>query len=349
MRVLILYTELAGYVVGNINRFLSANTHAKVLLVHYPVNPEAPFQIRTSEAVNSIEYRIDKQNDIESRVLAFSPHVVLCSGWSNSFYMALLKKLDARVKKVVCFDNRWKASLKQRLLVGLSRFFILNRFQFAWVPGSMQKTYALKLGFHPDRVFTGLYPADSEVFSAIGKKKLELSGPYPKLILSVARYIPQKDLPTLWKAFISANEKTGNQWDLNCIGLGDLYEERMQHPRIHHLGFKQPHEMEAYILAAGVFVLPSTDEPWGVAVHEMALSALPLILSDQVGAADMFLNTQNGFTFPAGDVVALERILITVMQMDESQLHNMAGKSYELGNQLLSENWTHTIMQIYNA
>ena len=349
MRVLILYTELAGYVVGNINRFLCAKTDAEVLLIHYPVNPEAPFQIKTSDAVKSFEYQKDQETEITRLVLAFNPQLVLCSGWSNPFYLAILKKLPAGVKKVVCFDNRWKATLKQRLLVLLSRFFILNRFQYAWVPGSPQKTYALKLGFRPDRVFTGLYPADSDVFSAIGKKKLEQTGPYPKLMLSVARYIPQKDLPTLWKAFISANQKTGNQWKLNCIGLGDLYEERMQHPQIHHLGFKQPHEMEAYILAAGVFVLPSTDEPWGVAVHEMALSALPMILSDQVGAADMFLNSQNGFTFPAGDVNALENILINVMKMDDKQLRSMAAKSYELGKQLLSENWTNTIMHILNA
>lgn len=349
MNVLILYTELAGYVLGNIKLFLKENPNANLMLVHYPVNPEAPFAIEDLPRTKLIEFNHENQQKIKSLLLEFNVEIVLCSGWGNRFYLQLMDLVPKHAKKVVCFDNKWKSSIKQLTLVMLSRFYILRKFQFAWVPGNPQKTYALKLGFNPKHIFTGLYPADSNYFLEVGNKKLEMGIKIAKVFLSVARYIPQKDLPTLWKAFIAANDKTGNQWLLRCIGLGEQFDNRIENSFIEHLGFKQPKEMEAYILSSGVYVLPSIEEPWGVAVHEMALSAMPLILSDKVGAASMFLNKENGFTFPAGNQKALEDVLVKIMRMNDTELYNMSIESMKNGSKLLSEDWSNTLIKIYNS
>ncbi len=346
MRVLILYTELAGYVLGNINRFLNTHSGSRVMLIHYPVNPEAPFVFNIPEGSEFLVYKKENEENIRNRIKAFDPETVLCSGWSNAYYLDLIKHLPKGVKKVVCFDNHWKGSLKQYVLRILSPFYLLRLFRYAWVPGQPQKEYALKLGFKPSDVFTGLYPADTDLFSAIGQKKLKRSGPYPKIIISVARYIPQKDLPTLWRAFINANRKTGMQWQLKCFGLGEQFEQRIEDPYISHLGFKQPQEMESLILDAGIFVLPSIEEPWGVAVHEMALSALPLVLSNKVGAASMFLNKDNGFMFEAGNAEQLESVLEKMMLMSDDELRKMASASYCNGRQLLSDDWYGTLLKI---
>ncbi len=349
MNVLILYTELAGYVLGNINLFLVNNPEANLILVHYPVNPEAPFKIESLPRTQLIEFSIENEDIIKSRVEKFSPDIVLCSGWGNKFYLQIMDLIPATAKKVVCFDNKWKSSLKQNILVLISKFYLLKRFNYAWVPGNPQKTYALKLGFREENIYTGLYPADSNYFLKIGQKKMEKGGTFPKVFLSVARYIAQKDLPTLWKAFINANTKTGNKWILKCIGLGDQFDSRIENEFIQHLGFKQPFEMEEYILSSGIYVLPSIEEPWGVAVHEMALSGLPLVLSNKVGAASMFLNENNGFSFPAGNEAALEEILIKIMNMDDTELNNMSVESIKSGRQLLSDDWSRTLLKIYNS
>ena len=349
MRVLILYTELAGYVLGNINLFLKNNPTAELTLIHYPVNPEAPFRIDDLPRTTLIEYNQSNQTKIRDKVIELKPEIVLCSGWGNKYYLKLLDFVPQNAKRVVCFDNKWKSTFKQHVLVLLSRFFILNKFNFAWVPGNPQKNYAIRLGFRNNNIYTGLYPADSSFFLKIGNKKLSNKEPYPKVLLSVARYIAQKDLPTLWRAFINANAKTGNNWILKSIGLGDQFDSRIENTYIEHLGFKQPSEMEGYILSSGIYVLPSIEEPWGVAVHEMALSALPLILSDKVGAASMFLNDKNGFTFPAGNQEALEEILIKIMRMNDLQLYEMSAESINSGKQLLSEDWSKTLLEIYNS
>ena len=347
MRVLILYTELAGYVLGNIKRFICANQGAEVLLVHYPVNDEAPFDLAAHNNTRFLVYNLSAHGHILDEVVKFNPEVILCSGWGNKFYLDIVKRADKKIKKVLCFDNQWKGTLKQRILVMTSGLTFLRRFKYAWVPGDPQKEYAVRLGFERTNVFTGLYPADTDLFIPIGRKKLSLSqNPYPKVMISMARYIPQKDLPTLWKAFLAANARTGNRWILNCFGLGQLYESRMEGPGIHHMGFKQPREMEDYILSAGVYVLPSIEEPWGVAVHEMALSAIPLVLSDKVGAGSMFLSGTNGFSFEAGNVQALELILEKIMRMKDSELWQMAAESYQAGMRLTSSDWSATLKKI---
>lgn len=347
MRVLILYTELAGYVLGNIKSYIKKHPDAKLLLVHYPVNPEAPFDFNDLTGADFIIYNQDKAVDISNAIDAFNPNVVLCSGWSNKHYLEWVKKLDKGVKKVICFDNQWKGSPKQLLLSIIAPFTFLRMFKYAWVPGSPQKKYARKLGFKEKNIHTGLYPADTELFIGIGKRKLEKRTTYPRNIISVARYIAQKDLPTLWKAFIAANEKTGSQWRLDCFGYGDLFDQRMLHPSIEHHGFKQPAELEPYVLSAGAYVLPSVYEPWGVAVHEMALCALPLILSDKVGASTMFLDDSNGFAFNAGDVNGLEKVLVNFMRLDDDSLWKMAEASFHQGLKLRSKDWAETLLKIY--
>lgn len=347
MRVLILYTELAGYVLGNLRRFKERHPEAELMVIHYPINPEAPFNLNSINGTTFSVYSEKDAEQIGKMVLDFKPNIVLCSGWGNKKYIEWTKRLDKNVKKVICFDNQWKGTFKQHLLSLFSSFVFLKMFRYAWVPGEPQKIYAKKLGFKEKNIFTGLYPADSELFIPIGRRKLENKGVYPKIMLSVARYIQQKDLPTLWNAFIAANSKTGNRWILNCIGFGELFEQRTENPNIKHLGFKQPGEMEPYLLEAGIYVLPSIYEPWGVAVHEMALSALPLVLSDKVGAACMFLNEENGYEFPAGNAKALEEVLIGIMNRSDAELWNMAESSFRSGLKLQSDNWADTLETIY--
>jgi glycosyltransferase involved in cell wall biosynthesis len=349
LRVLILYTELAGYVLGNIKRFLTVNNGAEIMIVHYPINSEAPFNFSSFGNARFLVYSEENSVQIEKEILSFDAHAVLCSGWGNKNYIKWVKQLDKSVKKVICFDNQWRGILKQRILCAISRFTFLNQFKYVWVPGLPQKAYALKLGFDEKNIFTGLYPADSELYAPIGKKKLQQKGSaYPKVLISVARYIPQKDLPTLWKAFITANQICGNQWRLDCYGFGEEFEKRIQDTSIVHHGFKQPEEIISMVVDAGVYVLPSIYEPWGVAVHEMALCALPLILSDKVGSADMFLDASNGFKFAAGDVEGLTKILVQLMNMSDDELWKMAENSYSNGLKLTSDTWANTLLTILN-
>ena len=85
---------------------------------------------------------------------------------------------------------------------------------------------------------------------------------------------------------------------------------------------------ETYV-AADVFALLSQWEPWGVVVNEAAASGLPLVLSDQVGAApDLLRDGENGVLVPAGDVAAAAAALRRYL--DPALRHAAGARSREI-------------------
>ena len=73
------------------------------------------------------------------------------------------------------------------------------------------------------------------------------------------------------------------------------------------------------------------EEPWGVVLHEMAISGLPLIASHQVGAATAHLrDAANGWTCAES---SLKRVLKQFIATSEVQVQQMGHHSHQLGIQ----------------
>jgi glycosyltransferase involved in cell wall biosynthesis len=99
-------------------------------------------------------------------------------------------------------------------------------------------------------------------------------------------------------------------------GTGELEHELRAYCRRHELtnvtftGFVNQSELPGLYAASDVFVLPSRDEPWGLAVNEAMCARLPIIVSREVGCAvDLVEDGVNGFTPAAGDIEGLARAL----------------------------------------
>lgn len=349
MRVLILYTELAAYTIASLKQFLLDYPNAELLIIHYPINPEAPFVFNELPRSKWYTYDSQKQNEIIQLVDEFKPNILLCSGWINKFYIELTKSLIQVKHKVLMLDTPWQATWKQKIWSLIAKKSMLKSFNYAFVAGDSQALYAKKLGFNSKCIYKGLYVADVDLYQSIGKQKLANKAVFPRTFISVARYIPQKNLNTLWQAFILANAKQTNKWELHCYGLGQLFDKRIIHERIFHHGFVQPTEMKEEIMKAGVFVLPSVYEPWGVVVHEMSLSALPLILSSKVGAASLFLESINSYAFNPTSQAELQQALEQIMNKTDEELWKMAENSYQNGLKLTQQMWSNSIHQIYNS
>jgi glycosyltransferase involved in cell wall biosynthesis len=79
-------------------------------------------------------------------------------------------------------------------------------------------------------------------------------------------------------------------------------------------GFQNQSVLPRYFRLAGVFVLPSRHEPWGLIVNEAMASGCPVIVSSDVGSApDLITNGVEGFIYPVGDVPALTSALGQVL------------------------------------
>ena len=345
-RVLVLYTELAPYVLACLNALVDRH-NVEVHLVRWPLNREAPFELDFHPRM-----KVYARNELSDRELAemavrVKPHLVLASGWLDKGYLGVCRAMRARrVPTVMTFDTAWRGGFKQWLSAVAARFWMSRTFSHAWATGSKQAEYAKRLGFAPDRIRTGFYAADTAPFIAANERKREAQQAIPHRLVCVARYIPTKGQQVLCDAFarLCADGKASD-WELWLLGTGELHEQVKnstsgKHPRIQHKGFVQSADMPVLLGQCGASVLPSLYEPWGVAVQEHACAGLPLLLSDAVGAGERFLREgENGFVHRAGDVDDLCRSLAAIIALPDDHLVLMSERSAELGRAWQPKDW----------
>ena len=343
-KVLFLYTEIAEYFLACIREL---HKDADVAIVRWPLNPEAPFQFSFDPGWTILDRSMTDEQNLKEFVDAFDPDIIVCSGWMDKLYVKTAKRWFGRVPTVLSLDNHYTGSFKQIILTWASPFTLKRWFSHVWVPGEPQYRYARKLGFNPGQIIDGFYSADVDHFDRIyGNTFPAKEKHFPHRFIFIGRYLGFKGIYELWDAFISALEKSGKtDWELWCLGTGDEWDSRKEHPKIRHSGFVQPGEMESILKETGVFVLPSRKEPWGVVVHEMAVAGFPMLLSDAVGAASRFLSEgENGYAFPAGDQEALTNRMITMMGKSDEELIAMGRASHRAGMELNPEIWKQTLL-----
>lgn len=347
-RILFLYTELANYFLVCV-RELVKQSGAQVHIVRWPLNSEAPFEFDLGQE-NIFIYDRKQYNHAELAELVnkINPHLIYCSGWIDKGYVSVCRQWKKKINVVAGIDTQWNGSFKQQLNCLLSSFTVKPNFSHIWVAGDPQKLYARKLGYANDKILTGVYSADVNGFARLyrqfGQQKEK---EFPQRFIYVGRYLEFKGIFDLWDAFLQTLNEESHEWELWCLGTGDAWEQRVQHERIRHLGFVQPHNMDEIIGQTGVFVLPSRFEPWAVAVHEFAAAGFPLICSSQVGAATRFLqHGHNGFVFGAGKVSELKQAMLKCIRTDSLTLNKMGHRSHELALELTPLTWSQQLLSL---
>ena len=343
-KVLFLYTELAAYTLACFQKLCELGIEVHV--IRYPVNKEAPFIFDDKSSIHFYERRSLDMNGIGEVIKKIEPSLIVCSGWIDKEYISVCKKNSGNITTVLVFDNKWKGNWKQLLASIAGKFTISKYFKFAWVPGEVQAKYALKLGFNKDKIVKGFYSCDQTYFNAYFEKfKKEKAIHFPHRFIFVGRYYDFKGVNELWKAFIDLKSENNNDWELWCLGKGDIAP--VQHPSIKHFGFVQPDKMENFMKETGVFVLPSRVEPWGVALHEFAAAGFPLLCSDEVGAAETFLKeNENGFTFTTNDKNDLKSKLKQFISLSDQELNRMGDKSNERSKRITTDTWADSVLKM---
>lgn len=342
VKIIFLYTELANYFLANCKALAKEN--CEVHIIRWPVNKEAPFNFDLGSDLKIY----DRNNFDKEKLIQFieniNPDVLICLGWIDKDYLKASIKSKVKGKKIIVLDNHWSGNLKQRLGSIYSKFNIVRFFDGAWVPGEKQKHFAIKMGFKSNQIQLGYYCADTDFFNSVGEARISLiKNNVPKRFIYIGRYYDFKGIEDLWSAFIDvSNENSENNWELYCLGTGDLTP--VDHKKIKHFGFVQPNDLTDFLNMTSVFIIPSRVEPWAVVVHEMALCGMPIIASDVVAAADVFVReNENGFRFKAGNVEELKLLLKRVIAMTDEDIRTLSLNSVKMGNTYLSKNWIEKI------
>ena len=132
----------------------------------------------------------------------------------------------------------------------------------------------------------------------------------PLKFITVGSLIHRKGFDMLIKAFAKANLPS-DKWELRIIGWGEekenlenLIKECKLEKNIHLLGKMDKKDISEELSKSNVFVLPSRNENFSVAILEGLSMGLPVIATDCGGIREC-LNNKNGIIVPVDDCVAM--------------------------------------------
>jgi glycosyltransferase involved in cell wall biosynthesis len=274
------------------------------------------------------------------RVLGESaPDCVVVSGWSTFAAQAALAWCRVHhVPYLLLVESHddgpkpgWRRRVKEAVVPS-----VIGGADSVLVTGSLARDSVVSLGASPDRVRVFANTVDVEWFGdqadRLSARRDELRAGFglereDVAVVTVARLAPEKGLDVLLRA-------AGTH---PVLVIGDGPERGRLEALARELGVRatfagdRPLEgvLDAYV-AADVFALLSSYEPWGVVVNEAAACGLTLVLSERVGAArDLLRDDENGFLVPAGDVEAAADALARLAS-DPGLRESMGARSREL-------------------
>ena len=298
---------------------------------------------------------------IWGEILKAKPDVVILMSWMNpTWWLAILACLYKKIPFLYLTDQnvqrdlsgpRWKRWVK-RLVLGKILFRLTTGFlcagtanrllyEFYGVPEHKLVPFAFSWGSEQLlQISTVLKDQKKDIRSQLGIPEESYA------VLYCGRLSPEKSPLYLIKAYekVDRPEKV-----LIIVGDGELraslqdYVANNNIESVHFFGFQNRNEIPKFYAASDVLVVPSDQETWGIVINEALCFGLPVIVSDQVGAArDLVEHGYNGLSFPRGDVQALTNSIKKLMDQDDTERSVMQARS-----RAIIEKWSERNMTDY--
>lgn len=336
-RVAMMLTGLTGYLDAKFRAL--ADRDVDLMIVTQAARENVGYERHAIQDIATVHPWSDPPDPAELiRLLdEFRPHAVLVHSWHIPPYREALKGRTGTLR--VCWmDNNWLGSPRQWVGRAGSRWFIRPMFDAAMVPCERSEIFARYLGFTPESILRGSLSADTDLYGA---------GPWPGSELkargrfvAALRMVPHKGAESLAKGYRAYRYRTAEPWELHLAGVGPLSSAFDGIPGVVRHGFVQPRDLAALFHASSAYVNPSLAEPYGVALHEAASAALPIVSSDMVGAAPTLVQDgYNGYLYRAGDDAALADRLERVSSASAGRLEDMSEVSRHLSRRLSPSGW----------
>jgi glycosyltransferase involved in cell wall biosynthesis len=190
--------------------------------------------------------------------------------------------------------------------------------------GTANAAFYRAIGMPEERIFSMPYTVDNGRFSKSSqlpnerrsevRATLGVTDDDP-IVLYAAKLQARKHPDDVLRAAASLRDR-GVRFHVAMVGSGEMTGElvslanRLGLKNVHFHGFANQSVLPQIYGAADVFVLPSENEPWGLAVNEAMCAGLPIVASAEVGCVtDLVRAGVNGETVAAGDVEGLANAL----------------------------------------
>lgn len=258
---------------------------------------------------------------------------------TNLIAVTVAKAVGTRI--ILRGDTR--LGTRHNALTNLLKRLLFSAFDGFLTVGTLNREYYARLGVPDSRLFYAPFCVDNAVFASAphertirrqnARRALELPQD-SVVVLYASKLIRRKRPADVIEAFSRLSIKCPTVW---LVVAGSGPEEQTLRAmvrargleRVRFAGFINQSALPGLYAASDCFVLPSHEEPWGLVLNEVMAAALPVIVSDGVGAApDLVRAMETGLVYPCGDVDALTTALETLLT-DDSLRVAMGSKGQE--------------------
>jgi glycosyltransferase involved in cell wall biosynthesis len=345
LKVLFCWAEVSGYMPA-CWRALARRPGVELHVLHPRLlSEDEPHQfesLRLLEGISNDMFLVnapDLDRWLVDKVAERKPDVVVVCGWFFAPYRRLVESGALRGAKVVLgMDSPWRGTLAQRLGKLRLRSFV-KQLDFVIAASERSAENARRIGLPDEKVRTGYYGFDDALFTPVMAARQSDGARWPRQFLYLGRYVPQKDLRTLVKAYSLYRGSVSDPWGLTCCGMGPDAALLKGVVGIDDIGFKQPGELPGILARHGAFVLASKYEPWGVVIAETAASGLPVICTTACGAGvDLVRPYYNGLLVTSGDAAGLARAMRWTHE-HEDELPEMGRRGAALADAFSAGAW----------
>ncbi|MAG35130.1 MAG: hypothetical protein CL878_02625, partial [Dehalococcoidia bacterium] len=227
----------------------------------------------------------------------------------------------------------WLLERPVNLALHILAHWLVRRADTVRVGTTREQRKLFGYGLAPERVTVAPVPVDLTRFVSTDGRLLRdalLAGRFTRLVLWVARLVPQKDGKTLLKAAARVI-KERPQTRFVLVGQGPqerslrAFAEKLQlGDHVHFAGAVDHQALVAYFGACDVLALSSLYEGTCLVLLEAAAAQRPAVATDVAGAEDVIQEALSGFIVPIRSDAAMADRLNLVL--DSSRLARTMGR-----------------------
>ena len=268
------------------------------------------------------------------------PDLFLHTGWAYASFRSLAHEVKFHNGMVVCMvDNSRKYNLRQFIGKLLFRWVYRPNIDVVIVPGESGRELMKYFEMPDNSVYTGMYGADPQIFRS-GPPLVERRYDF----LFCGQFIERKGIKGLIRAVLKMRSDK-KKFKISAIGEGPMLKD-LESANIETQPFAGADNVAKIMRDARFLILPSTEDHWGVVVHEAALSGCGLILSRTVGSQLDLLTIRNGFLCEPN---LPEREMRRALDANDDWLIGCRQESLRLAGGFGPGQWKKVFKRIYEA
>ena len=210
--------------------------------------------------------------------------------------------------------------------------------------GSNNAAFYRAMGVLEREIFFVPYSVDNDRFiqastlsvAERGRARSEYDIPVNQpVVLYAAKFTARKRPQDLLYAVEKLRSRGCDGFTVVMAGSGELegvlkeFCHRKSLSNVIFTGFINQSDLPTLYGISDIFVLPSENEPWGLAVNEAMCAGLPIVVTREVGCvADLVEDGVNGYAMETGDIEGLSVALETLIR-DQNLRHRLGAASRE--------------------